>query len=340
VALMGVGAGLGIDPGMTAGAIVSGSYLGDKLSPLSDTTNLAPAIAEGDLFDHVKSMLYTTTPAYIITLIVYGVLGMRYGGQQLNAESITATLTAIQNSFNMNPVVLIPPVLVIILAIKKFPGLPLLLISALVAAVIAIVFQGQTVTGIAAIMDSGYKSQIGIPAIDSLLSRGGLQNMAWTSLLTIIVMVYGAVLERAGVLEVFINKFKVLTKSVGSLVCATVLSCIGVNLATASQYMSIVIPGRMYIGAYKEKDMLPQTLSRTLEDAGTMTSALVPWNACGVFFAGTLGVATLSYVPFAVLNWVTPLVAITYGFMGKFQWKTGEIPSARTYSKEKLTENL
>jgi len=339
VALMGVGAGLGINPAMTAGAIVSGSYLGDKLSPLSDTTNLAPGIAEGDLFDHIKSMLYTTTPAYIITLIIYGVLGAKYAGQQLDAESINATIMAIQNSFNLNPVVLIPPVLVIILAIKKFPGLPLLLISALVAAVIAIVFQGETVASIAGIMDSGYKSQIGVPAIDSLLSRGGLQNMAWTSLLTIIVMVYGALLERAGILEIFINKFKALTKTTGSLVCATVLSAIGINLATASQYMSIVITGRMYVGAYKEKDMLPQTLSRTLEDAGTMTSALVPWNACGVFFAGTLGVATLAYAPFAILNWITPLVAITYGYMGKFQWKTGEIPSAKTYSKEKLSTN-
>jgi len=339
VALMGVGAGLGINPSMTAGAIISGAYLGDKMSPLSDTTNLAPGIAEGDLFDHIKSMLYTTTPAFIITLIIYGVIGAKYAGQQLNAESINATMTAIQNSFNMNIVVLIPPILVIVLAMKRFPGLPLLLISALVAAVIAIIFQGETVTSIASIMDSGYKSSIGVEAIDKLLSRGGLQNMAWTSLLTIIVMVYGALLERAGILEVFINKFKALTKTTGSLVCATVLSAIGVNLATASQYMSIVITGRMYVGAYKEKDMLPQTLSRTLEDAGTMTSVLVPWNACAVFFAGTLGVATISYAPFALLNWITPLIAITYGFMGKFQWKTGDIPSAKTYSKETVTEN-
>ena len=339
VALMGVGAGLGINPGMTAGAIISGAYLGDKMSPLSDTTNLAPGIAEGDLFDHIKSMLYTTVPAYIISLLIYAVLGMKYTGQQLNTESINATILAIQNSFNLNPVVLIPPILVIILAIKKFPGLPLLLISALVAAVIAILFQGETVASIATIMDSGYASQIGIPAIDKLLSRGGLQNMSWTLTLTIIVMVYGALLEQSGVLEVIINRFKALTKTTGSLVCATVLSAIGINLATASQYMSIVITGRMYIGAYKEKDMLPQTLSRTLEDAGTMTSVLVPWNACGVFFAGTLGVATLAYAPYALLNWITPLVAILFGFMGKFQWKTGDIPSARTYSKEKVTVN-
>jgi len=334
VALMAVGAGLGISPAMTAGAVVSGSYFGDKMSPLSDTTNLAPGVAEGDIFDHIKAMFYTTIPSLTIALILYAVLGNKYGNQALDAESITSTLEALKTTFNLNILVLIPPILVIAFAIKKVPALPSLFISAMVASLIAIILQGETITSITTIMDSGFSSSTGIAHIDKLLSRGGLQNMSWTVSLTMIVMAYGAILEKLKVLEVVLERFKSLTKTVGSLVASTVLTAIGINFATASQYMSIVITGRLFVPAYKEKDMLPQTLSRTLEDAGTMTSPLVPWNVCAVFFASTLGVSTLAYAPFAFLNWVTPLVAILFGFLGKFQWKTGDIPSSKTYRDE------
>ncbi|HJG81749.1 MAG TPA: Na+/H+ antiporter NhaC [Lacrimispora saccharolytica] len=330
VALIGVGMGLEINPAMTAGAIVSGAAFGDKMSPLSDTTNVAPAVAEGDLFDHIKAMVYTAGPGIVIALVAFFVLGMKHGGSA-DTETVSAILAALESQFHLNIITLIPPVLVIVLAVMKKPALPTLLISGIVAAAIAIFMQGETLPSIANIMENGYVSETGFADIDSLLSRGGLFSMNYTSSLTIIVMVYGSLLEKLGVLEVVLEKLKVLTRTVGSLVCTTVVTAILVNLITASQYMSIVLPGRMFVSEYKKKDMLPQTLSRTLEDSGTVTSLLIPWNLCGSFASTTLGVSCIAYLPFSVFNWIVPIIAIIYGFTGKFQWKTGEIPSRKTY---------
>ncbi len=330
VALIGVGMGLEINPAMTAGAIVGGAAFGDKMSPLSDTTNVAPAVAEGDLFDHIKAMVYTAGPGIVIALVAFFVLGMKHGGSA-DTETVSAILAALESQFHLNIITLIPPVLVIVLAVMKKPALPTLLISGIVAAAIAIFMQGETLPSIANIMENGYVSETGFADIDSLLSRGGLFSMNYTSSLTIIVMVYGSLLEKLGVLEVVLEKLKVLTRTVGSLVCTTVVTAILVNLITASQYMSIVLPGRMFVSEYKKKDMLPQTLSRTLEDSGTVTSLLIPWNLCGSFASTTLGVSCIAYLPFSVFNWIVPIIAIIYGFTGKFQWKTGEIPSRKTY---------
>lgn len=330
VALIGVGMGLEINPAMTAGAIVSGAAFGDKMSPLSDTTNVAPAVAEGDLFDHIKAMVYTAGPGIVIALVAFFVLGMKHGGSA-DTETVSAILAALESQFHLNIITLIPPVLVIVLAVMKKPALPTLLISGIVAAAIAIFMQGETLPSIANIMENGYVPETGFADIDSLLSRGGLFSMNYTSSLTIIVMVYGSLLEKLGVLEVVLEKLKVLTRTVGSLVCTTVVTAILVNLITASQYMSIVLPGRMFVSEYKKKDMLPQTLSRTLEDSGTVTSLLIPWNLCGSFASTTLGVSCIAYLPFSVFNWIVPIIAIIYGFTGKFQWKTGEIPSRKTY---------
>ncbi len=331
VALMGIGAGLGINPAMTAGAIVSGAAFGDKMSPLSDTTNLAPAIAEADLFDHIKSMMYTTVPALIITLIVYGVLGARATGT-IDLAEINNTLETIKANFSLNPIVFIPAILVLVMALKKVPALPTLIISALTAAGIAMLIQGATITSITKVMDSGFLSDTGVKSIDKLLTRGGIQNMMWTCSLGFIGVSYGGILEKTRMLEVFLIGIQKLINTTGKLVAAAVMSVVILNFATASQYMSIVIGGRMFVPAYKERNLLPQTLSRTLEDAGTVVSPLVPWGLCGVFFAGTLGVPTLSYAPYALVCWLCPIIAIIYGFAGKFQWKTGEIPSKRAYS--------
>lgn len=266
----------------------------------------------------------------MIALVAFFVLGMKHGGSA-DTETVSAILAALESQFHLNIITLIPPVLVIALAVMKKPALPTLLISGIVAAAIAIFMQGETLPSIANIMENGYVSETGFADIDSLLSRGGLFSMNYTSSLTIIVMVYGSLLEKLGVLEVVLEKLKVLTRTVGSLVCTTVVTAILVNLITASQYMSIVLPGRMFVSEYKKKDMLPQTLSRTLEDSGTVTSLLIPWNLCGSFASTTLGVSCIAYLPFSVFNWIVPIIAIIYGFTGKFQWKTGEIPSRKTY---------
>lgn len=330
VALMGVGMGLGVNPAMTAGAIVSGAAFGDKMSPLSDTTNLAPAVAEGDLFDHIKAMCYTTFPSMAIALAAFFFMGMKYSGDG-SSETVNMILTSLETTFDLNLLTLIPPVLVLTLALKKMPALPILLISGATATLIAIFVQGYSLHEMMGIMEGGFVSATGNAAIDKLLSRGGLLNMNYTCSLGIIAMVYGGILEKLGILEVCLEKMKFVGKSVGTLVCSTVLGCILFNIITASQYMSIILGGRLFIGEFKKKDMLPQTLSRCLEDGGTVTSLIVPWNVDGAFAAATLAVSVEAFLPFAVFNWVVPLVAITFGFLGKFQWKTGEIKSNKTY---------
>lgn len=336
VALIGVGMGLGVNPAMTAGAIVSGAAFGDKMSPLSDTTNMAPAVAEGDLFDHIKAMLYTTGPGIAIALIAFLIMGMKYSGSGTGDGTVELIMTSLDNTFNLSIITLIPPVIVLSLAVMKKPAFPILLISALTAGLIAMFVQGYSLPELAAVMQTGFVSDTGMAQMDSLLSRGGLLSMNGTCSLGIIAMVYGGILERLGVLEVLLSRMKFVSKSVGTLVCSTVIGCILVNMITASQYMSIILTGRLFIGEYKKKDMLPQTLSRTLEDGGTVTSLIVPWNVDAAFAAASLGVPVMSFLPFAVFNWVVPVIAITYGFLGKFQWKTGEIKSAKTYRQEEV----
>lgn len=331
VALIGVGMGLGVNPAMTAGAIVSGAAFGDKMSPLSDTTNMAPAVAEGDLFDHIKAMIYTTGPGIVIALIAFLVMGMNHTGSGAGDGTVEMIMTSLNGAFHLNLITLIPPVIVLTLAILKKPAFPILLISSLTASLIAVFLQGYTLPEMAGIMQSGFVSETGVQQMDSLLSRGGLLSMNGTCSLGIIAMVYGGVLEKLGVLEVLLSKLKFVSKSVGTLVCSTVIGCILVNMITASQYMSIILTGRLFIGEYKKKDMLPQTLSRTLEDGGTVTSLIVPWNVDAAFAAATLGVPVMAFLPYAVFNWVVPIIAITFGFLGKFQWKTGEIKSTKTY---------
>lgn len=339
VALIAVANGLGINPAMAAGAIVAGSCWGDKMSPLSDTANLASAISEGYVFDHIKSMFYTTTPAFIISLILFALLG-KNSATGSDMSSINATLQALEQNFNFNLLVWVPPILIVIFAIKKVPAIISLFLSAVSAAIIAMLFQGQSISGITTIMDTGYVSNIGIASIDSLLGRGGLQSMAYNITLTLIVMPYGYILENTQVLSVLLERFKALTRSAASLVASTVVTAILMNVVTASQYMSIVITGKVYLQAYKDKDLLPQVLSRTLEDSGTLTSPLVPWNLCGLFMSGALGVATVSYLPYAFVNWISPVISIVFAYLGLFRWKTGDIPSTKTYRPvDKAIEN-
>ncbi|MBE6082311.1 MAG: Na+/H+ antiporter NhaC [Tissierellaceae bacterium] len=331
VALIGVANGLGINLAMAAGAIVSGSCFGDKMSPLSDTANLSSAIAEGNVFDHIKSMLYTTTPAFIISLILYIILGQQSSAQTVELSSITATTDAIASAFNLNLLIWLPAIVIVVLAIKEVPALITLFSSAVCAAVIAMIIQGYSLAEITTFMDTGFISKTGIESVDSLLTRGGLQNMAYTCLLTLIVMPYGTILERTGVLSSFLDKLKALTKSVSALIISTVLTGIFMNIVTASQYMSICITGKIYVQSYKDKDLLPQVLSRTLEDSGTLTSPLVPWNLCGLFFTGALGIGPTLYAPYAFVNWVSPCIAMLFGVIGFAVWKTGEKKSVRTY---------
>ncbi|QEK11059.1 Na+/H+ antiporter NhaC [Crassaminicella thermophila] len=316
IALLGVGGGLGIPAPMVAGAIISGAYFGDKMSPLSDTTNLAPAMAGAKLFDHIKHMCFTTGPSLLISCIIFGILGLKYAGKELDTATINTLLDALNGQFNINPLLLLPPVLVILMVVFKVPALPGLLGGTILGGIFAAVFQGA---GMSAIIDAahyGYTSETGIEAVDSLLSRGGLDSMMWTVSLILIALSFGGIMERTGMLQVIAEKILKLANSTGSLVLATFITCIFCNLATGDQYLSLVIPGRMYKDVYREKGLHPKNLSRCLEDFGTITSPLVPWNTCGAFMTTALGMHPFAYLPFAFLNLINPLVSIFYGFTG------------------------
>ncbi|SDK85643.1 Na+/H+ antiporter NhaC [Natronincola ferrireducens] len=316
IALLGVGAGLEIPAHITAGAIISGAYFGDKMSPLSDTTNLAPAMAGSNLFEHIKHMFYTTVPSLIIALILYGIIGSRYAGRELDMSNITLMLDTMKDNFMISPVLLIPPVLVIAIVVMKVPALPGLITGTLIGGAFAMIFQGASFGDFIEAAHYGFEMESGVEIIDDLLSRGGLDGMMWTVSLILIALSFGGVLEKTGMLQAVGESILKLANSTGSLILSTILTGIAVNLLTGEQYLSIVIPGRMYKEIYAEKGIHPKVLSRTLEDAGTITSPLIPWNTCGAYMWGTLGIHPFAYAPYAFLNILNPLIAILYGYIG------------------------
>ncbi len=316
VALIGVGAALSIPLPMTAGAIISGAYFGDKMSPLSDTTNLAPAMAGTDVFTHIRHMIYTTGPGYIIALILYALLGMRYAGGEMEAQQIGAMLDTMQSNFFIHPLLLLPPVLVIVMVVKKIKPLPALLGGTVLGGIFAIATQGASLADSIAAAHSGYVSNTGVTSVDDLLSRGGLMSMMETVALIICALAFGGIMERTGMLEAIARSLLKLVKGTGSLITTTVLSCIGMNAVASDQYIAIVIPGRMYKNAFDKQQLHPKNLSRALEDSGTLTSPLIPWNSCGAFMWATLGVYPLAYLPYAFMNLLNPLVSIFYGWTG------------------------
>ena len=325
ISMMSVAAGMGLSPEITAGAVISGAYFGDKMSPLSDTTNLAPAVAGTDLFSHIGHMVWTTTPSLIIAMIIFMFLG--FGSQaSANTNDINQFLTQLQISFSPNLLLLLPVVLVFAMAAMKFPAFPTIMIGALVGSLFAVIFQPQHVKALAGIdgglgllkgvwisLFDGFVSKTGVKALDELLSRGGMSSMMTTVWLILTAMTFGAVMETIGALQKIVDSLLKLVNSTSSLITTTILTCIGMNIIAADQYIAIVLPGRMYRAEFKRRKLDPKNLSRTLEDSATLTSALVPWNTCGAFMAATLGVATLSYAPYAFFNWINPIVAIIYG---------------------------
>lgn len=338
IALLGVGQGLNIPGEVVAGAIISGAYFGDKMSPLSDTTNLAPAMAGATLFDHVRHMIFTTGPSLIIAVILYGIMGAKYAGQALDPGEINKILEALAGGFNINPLMFIPPVLVIAMVVMKVPAIPGLMGGTVLGGLFAFIFQGK---GFGEILDAsmnGFVSETGFKAIDSLLTRGGMQSMMWTVSLILCALTFGGILEATGMLEAIAGAVLKLAHGTGGLVTATIFSCIFVNIVTGEQYLSIVIPGRMYKSAFADRGLAPRNLSRCLEDSGTLTSPLIPWNTCGAFMHATLGIHPFAYLPYAFLNLINPLVSIFYGFTGITMLKmTPE--EQKAYEESKLIAN-
>jgi len=315
VALLGIAGGLGVSLPLAAGCIVSGAYFGDKMSPLSDTTNLAPAMAGSTLFDHIRHMMYTTGLSYSIALVLYLILGLQYRGEELDAAEIQGILTAIESIYTINPLFLLVPVITIGAVALKVPAVPGLLMGAVLGG-FCMIFQGGGFGDILNVLQYGTEAASGHPMVDKLLSGGGMQNMMWTISLIMCALTFGGVLESTGMMQCIAGKMLDKAKSTGSLILVTLLSCIFVNVLCADQYLGIALPGKMFKQAYAERGLAPRNLSRALEDSGTVTSALVPWNTCGAAMTGFLGVSTFAYAPFAFFNILSPVVSAVYGFTG------------------------
>jgi NhaC family Na+:H+ antiporter len=329
IGLMGIAAALDLSLAASAGAIISGAYFGDKLSPLSETTNLAAAVTSNNLFDHIQHMLWTTIPGFVITLVLFFILGIG-SSANLVIDDIEILQAAMQQTFNVSPLMLIPMILLLTMAVKKLPALSTLICGTLAGCLFAALFQWDVVIALAndsglsqgaavfkglfSSMFLGYSANTGNESLDALLSKGGMSSMLTTIGLVINAMAFGGAMRRTGLLERLVEAALSRVKSAGDLIIATVGTCIGTNLLAADQYLSIVIPGQMFIKPYEERELSTINLSRTLEDSGTLTSALVPWNTCGAYMSATLGISTFMYAPFAFFNILCPIIAVIYGY--------------------------
>lgn len=325
VALMGIGGALGVDPAMTAGAVISGAIFGDKLSPISDTVNLSAATCEVNIFDHIKSVATATVPGYILALIVSVFLGFKYAKGQINDDQLGNLLTTLSDNFNVTPVYaiisLIPVVLVVVLALRKFNALATIVISALTAMIIAIILQGYNLLEMMSFMNYGFVIDTGNANVDKLMNRGGLQSMMWTVSIGYLGLSYGGILEKSGVLDTLLYSTKSVTSKARNLILTQMLAGFATVAATASPYVSILIPGRMFVSGYDKLGIKRTVASRTLEHSGICLDTMLPWSLGAVYFSGVLGVSPLESAPYNVLSWSVPLIAAFYAVTGIFVWK-------------------
>lgn len=327
IALLGIGTALGIYEGWVAGAIISGAYFGDKMSPLSDTTNLAPAVAGTDLFTHIRYMVWTTGPSIVIALLVFLIVGLNLDSNAQDGQ-VEILMSAIKEKFTINLWLFLVPALVIFMIIKKIPAIPALFAGVLLGALCALIFQPDIVREVAGIdgsyIESAYVATVNSmaletnistanPDVDRLLSAGGMAGMLNTIWLIICALTFGGVMQATGLLRRITKAILGLVNSTGSLIGSTAFTCVFFNVTASDQYLAIVVPGKMFAEAYRERGLAPENLSRTLEDSGTVTSVIIPWNTCGVAQAGVLNVATLIYAPYCIFNIASPVITVLYG---------------------------
>ena len=318
IALVGIGTALGINPGMIAGAVISGAYFGDKMSPLSDTTNLAPAMAGTDLFTHIKYMAITTVPTIIITLIVFGIISLSI--EPTGNADISNLLTSVDKTFNITPWLFLVPAAVIALILLKTKPLIALASGVILAAIFAIIFQPEVLKGLSNSSFSAIANSILTDTaietdnekLNNLFSSGGMSGMLWTIYLIICAMVFGGIMDGIGALARITKVLLSVATTIFGLFASTVISCLGLNVIASDQYLALVIPGKMFKKAYEEKGLAPENLSRTLEDSGTVTSVLVPWNTCGAYQSGVLGVGVGEYFVYAIFNWLSPFTTLLF----------------------------
>lgn len=315
VAGMAAGTSMGLPPAAIAGAIVSGAFFGDKMSPLSDTTVLASGIAGANIFAHIRHMLYTTIPGLIIALVAFMLMPTEIDSSELS-QSVGSVLSSLHNNYVISPWLFIIPLFIPVLALSKVPAIPTLIVGIVLGSLSYLWIQGGDMETLFTVLQGGYVSSTGNEAVDSLLSQGGLDSMMYTVSLAMIAMMFGGIMESTGMLNALVGKVVALAKSGRTLCALTVGSSFLTNVVTAEQYISIIIPGRMYADAFREKGLHPKNLSRALEDGGTITSPLVPWSTDAIFIYSALGVSAWTYAPYAVLNYSVPIISIVMALAG------------------------
>jgi NhaC family Na+:H+ antiporter len=316
VAFMGIAMGLGIPLGLAAGAIVAGAYFGDKMSPFSDIPNLAAVTAGANLFDHIKHMIWSALPGWLLSLVVYFFLGLRYRTGTVSSETMTVILDTIRKNFRFHILLLLPLIVVFYLAFTKRPTIPGMLLSSLTAAVLAVIFQKESIVRIAQALNSGYPAATGVEAVDRLLSRGGLMSMMETQLVAFTAFSFGGIMQKTGMLAVILDRIMTVARRVGSLIAVTIGSCVVTAFVTGSSYLSVIIPGELFGPVFKKKNLAAKNLSRIIDECGGIIVPLIPWSMAGVYITGALGVPVLSYVPWAIGNWAAVFILAVFGYSG------------------------
>lgn len=310
VALFGIGSAMGVPAPMTVGAIVSGAYFGDKMSPLSDTTNLAPSVSGADIFDHIRCMMGTTVPTYLVCVVIYGIMGFLLPGTSGTEASVSEISGALQSAFTIHPLLLIPPVLVILMVVFRVPALPGLLAAAALGLLCGGLVQGHDVSSLLGVIMDGYTGSTGVAAVDTLLNRGGILGMMKTIALMLIALSFAGIFERTGMAHALAEKVLSRVHTEKSLMIATVLTAWAILLGTGQQYVAIIMTGRLFRPEYEARDLQPCYLSRSLEDSGTVFGGIVPYSTGAGFTESTLGVSAWQYGPFTFFGWINPLIAI------------------------------
>lgn len=317
LALMATGVGMGFPAPLVAGAIISGAYFGDKMSPLSDTTNIAPAMAGCSLFEHISHMLWSSIPAFFGSIIIYYFIGLKYVSSfMVQSESIQAITNGLNSSFNIHPILLLIPIITMILAIKRMPAIPALISISILGGICALTLQNSDIGNVLRVMTFGFESKTGIEMVDSLLSRGGISSMGGTIMLLTIATALGGILEKIGALEAILNSIMKKVKTTGQLIFATLFSGLAIAFATGAQLLAIIIPAKMFSPAYKERNLHAKNLSRAAETAGTVGINLVPWSVPAIFASNILGVEPMKFIPYIFFAYLVIIADLIYGYTG------------------------
>lgn len=316
VAFIGIASGLGIPLGPAAGAIVAGAYFGDKISPLSDISNLASVTAGSNLFDHIKHTLWSGIPAWLIGLVIYFFMGLKYGDREFNRENVQLIASTLEKNFHFNLLLLLPIIIVFYYAFTKKPTIPGMMVSSLVATILAVIYQKTSLVSVAQAMNSGYAAQTGVTMVDGLLSRGGLMSMMETQLVAFAAFSFGGIMQKTGMLAAILEKIMKFAREVWSLVLTTIGTAILSALITGSSYLAMIIPAELLGEAYKKKGLAAKNLSRIIDEAGGIIVPLIPWSMAGVYVTGTLGVPVFSYLPWAFSNYLAVIILAIFGLTG------------------------